>query len=144
LDPEWKGERSTEVVEHKTKQTFNFVLVWVGLAPRKTKYVHKLNPKFSQTLFQNGESPNGIFSIYLPIYIRELPCGIGESIWGNIPILEFSRQPPNGHIFWNKLVTEPSPYGNGPSLGINFKIVSRNGIGSPFSDPDMETGSLKF
>jgi hypothetical protein len=47
-------------------------------------------------------------------------------------------------FFWNVLVTEPSPYGNGPSLGINFKMASQNGISSPFGDSNLETGSHMF
>jgi hypothetical protein len=58
----------------------------------------------------------------------------------------FSTCPPYPYKLFpwarHRLGTEPSPYGNWPSLGINFKMISWNGISSPFGDPYMETESL--
>jgi hypothetical protein len=58
-------------------------------------YVYVLIPKWSQTLFWNGESLRGNFEIYLPISILESPYM--EFIWENIHAWGFCCQSPNGH-----------------------------------------------
>jgi hypothetical protein len=76
-----------------------------------------------------------------------LQYGNGESIWEKIPFGDFLVNPQtvtNSISERVRLVTEPSPYGNWPSLGSNFKMVSQNGISFPFDDLVMETGSLMF
>jgi hypothetical protein len=56
-----------------------------------------LIPKWLQTPYGYGESPNAIFFISLPLSIQGLPYGNGETKWLIILILYFFPEFPNGH-----------------------------------------------
>jgi hypothetical protein len=77
-------------------------------------FIYVLVPKWKQTLFGNGDSPYGNIRVSLPISEWGSPYGNGD------PHMKYSHMV----IFWwvpkwkqtlfgNRLVTEPSPFGNG-------------------------------
>jgi hypothetical protein len=78
----------------KLLYTWNFLLsVAVAVAVAVAVTVAKgrmLIPKWAQTLFGNGEFPNGNFLVCLPISVRGSPCGNGDPNMENIPIWGFS------------------------------------------------------
>ena len=87
----------------------------------------------------------GIFKSTCPFTYRNCHMEMVNPYGKTFPFGDILVNPQMVTTSISKQVSEWTiPVWKRPSLEINFKMVSWNGIDSPFGDPNMETGSLIF